>query len=66
MVNGQPIIVGRFTGRKCKDNNKWYTKSPKLLFNFYSTHIIHKYGRGPRSGNLWAKGKASYTNPLKT
>ena len=43
-----PFILGCFVGRTCKNNNRWYTKSYKLLCNFYSTYIIYGRSQQPR------------------
>jgi len=41
----------QFTGRIWTNSNKWYTKPPKLLCNFYSSYTNSKFGRGPRVGD---------------
>ena len=46
-----PVTVGSFVDRMWNRNSKLCIFTPILLCNFYSTHIILKYGRRARDGD---------------
>lgn len=57
-LSATTVIVGSFAGYTCTNHNKWYSKPPNLLCNFYSTYTIYKRGRMDRSwrvGHPWSR-----------
>jgi len=48
-----PVTVGWFAGHTWKNNDKWYTWLPKLLWNFYSMYTFHKCDRGLHNTSWW-------------
>jgi hypothetical protein len=62
-AEGDTRYVNWFAGRTYQSNTNWYSKPPKLLWIFYSIHIIYKCVRG--SHNTRTAWRASSWRPRR-